>query len=78
LLDRLRSIRAARKRDAVAPFDAQRDAIRVEIDRIQSAIGKLCEDHAECGLTGLVILEDDKVCIVLRGALPETAAVNRK
>jgi hypothetical protein len=56
--------------------------VHAEIKRIEAVAGKIIDDRwrgegdAVCAMTGLPILESDKVGSVIAAALPATAAIN--
>ena len=66
---------------AQEPFEMRRDALRDEISAIKKAIGsELAENYwtgeggtVLCAITGLPILNSDKIAVVLAAALPAKA-----
>ena len=64
-------------------FRAKRDAIRADMKTIENAIGatlahNLCNDsHDFCAITGLPILDSDRVGVVVIDALPVAAAARK-
>lgn len=71
-------------KDAKRPFTARLDAVYAEIEKIQEVTGSISEDHwrgegrASCAMTGLPVLESDKVGVVIAAALPATAAIHTR
>jgi hypothetical protein len=69
-------------KEAKRPFAARLDALQSEIEKIEAIAGPFSEDPwsgggtAVCAMTGLPILESDKVGVVIAAALPVTAAIN--
>lgn len=69
--------------DAARPFKARMDAVDAEIDKITEKVGTIRDDawngegHAFCAMTGLPILESDRVGSVIASALPVTASINQ-